>query len=103
MLCTACCCAAAANALLCCCRAVLPLPPLCCAVAAKGPAQRSVSIHNLRTVAPRYGDLLALLVYLTWLLHVEPGFEVAGNGYLGLNLYVAQFPILPPNNREGGR
>jgi hypothetical protein len=28
-----------------------------------------VSIHNLRTVAPRYGELLALLVYLTWLLH----------------------------------
>ncbi len=26
----------------------------------------SVSIHNLRTVAPRYGELLALLVYLTW-------------------------------------
>jgi hypothetical protein len=25
----------------------------------------SVSIHNLRTVAPRYGELLALLVYLT--------------------------------------
>jgi len=25
-----------------------------------------VSIHNLRTVAPRYGELLALLVYLTW-------------------------------------
>ncbi len=25
----------------------------------------SVSIHNLHTVAPRYGDLLALLVYLT--------------------------------------
>jgi len=24
-----------------------------------------VSIHNLRTVAPRYGELLALLVYLT--------------------------------------
>ncbi len=26
----------------------------------------SVSIHNLRTVAPRYGELLALLVHLTW-------------------------------------
>ncbi len=25
-----------------------------------------VTIHNLRTVAPRYGELLALLVYLTW-------------------------------------
>jgi hypothetical protein len=25
----------------------------------------SGSIHNLRTVAPRYGELLALLVYLT--------------------------------------
>ena len=25
----------------------------------------SVSIHNLRNVAPRYGELLALLVYLT--------------------------------------
>jgi len=31
-----------------------------------------VSIHNLRTVAPRYGELLALLVYLTWLLHWFP-------------------------------
>ncbi len=27
-----------------------------------------VTIHNLRTVAPCYGELLALLVYLTWLL-----------------------------------
>ena len=35
----------------------------------------SVSIHNLHTVAARYGELLALLVYLTWLLHVGPGFE----------------------------
>ena len=35
----------------------------------------SVIIHNLRTVAPHYGELLALLVYLTWLLHVGPGFE----------------------------
>jgi hypothetical protein len=37
----------------------------------------AISIHNLRTVtvAPRYGELLALLVYLTWLLHVGPGFE----------------------------
>ncbi len=26
----------------------------------------SVTIHNLRTVAPRYGELLALLVHLTW-------------------------------------
>ena len=26
-------------------------------------------------VASRYGELLALLVYLTWLLHVGPGFE----------------------------
>ncbi len=34
-----------------------------------------VSIHYLRTVAPCYGELLALLVYLTWLLHVGPGFE----------------------------
>jgi hypothetical protein len=40
-----------------------------------GGAQRDVSIHNLPTVAPRYGELLALLVYLTWLLHVGPGFE----------------------------
>ncbi len=37
--------------------------------------QDVVIIHNLRTVAPRYGELLALLVYLTWLLHVGPGFE----------------------------
>jgi len=29
----------------------------------------NVSVHNLRTVAPCYGELLALLVYLTWLLH----------------------------------
>ena len=36
---------------------------------------RRISIHNLRTVAPRYGELLALLVYLTWLLHVGLGFE----------------------------
>ncbi len=34
-----------------------------------------VSIHNLRTISPRYGELLALLVYLTWLLHVGLGFE----------------------------
>ena len=26
----------------------------------------SVTIHNLRTLAPCYGELLALLVYLTW-------------------------------------
>ena len=40
----------------------------------KGAAQCRwrVSIHNLRTVAPRYGELLALLVYLTWLLHWFP-------------------------------
>ncbi len=31
----------------------------------------SVSIHNLCTVAPRYGDLLALLVYLTLTLSRE--------------------------------
>ena len=35
----------------------------------------AVSIHNLRTVAPRYGELLALLVYLTWLLHRGLGFK----------------------------
>jgi len=35
----------------------------------------SVTIHNLCTVAPRYGELLALLVYLTWLLHAGPGIE----------------------------
>ena len=34
-----------------------------------------VTIHNLRTIAPGYGELLALPVYLTWLLHVGPGFE----------------------------
>ena len=38
-------------------------------------AMRGVSIHNLCTVAPRYGELLALLVFLTWLLHVGPRFE----------------------------
>ena len=32
----------------------------------------AVSIHNLRT---RYGELLALWVYLTWLLHVGLGLE----------------------------
>jgi hypothetical protein len=32
-------------------------------------------IHNQCTLAPTYGELLALLVYLTWLLHVGPGFE----------------------------
>ena len=35
----------------------------------------SVTIQKLCTVAPRYGELLALLVYLTWLLHVGSGFE----------------------------
>ncbi len=34
-----------------------------------------VTIQKLRTIAPRYGELLALLVYLTCLLHVGPGFE----------------------------
>jgi len=28
--------------------------------------QKGDSIHNLHTVAPHYGELLALLVYLTW-------------------------------------
>ena len=37
--------------------------------------QSCATIHNLRTVAPRYGELLVLLVYLTWFLHVGPGFE----------------------------
>jgi len=32
---------------------------------------RSVSIHNLRTIAPRYGELLALLVYLTPRIHLQ--------------------------------
>ncbi len=41
-------------------RARPPSSPLC--------RRDTVSIHNLRTVAPRYGELLALLVYLTWLL-----------------------------------
>ena len=34
--------------------------------------QKGDSIHNLHTVAPHYGELLALLVYLTWLLHWFP-------------------------------
>jgi hypothetical protein len=34
-----------------------------------------VSSHNVRTVAPCYGELLALLVIPTWLLHVGPGFK----------------------------
>jgi len=29
--------------------------------------------------------------------------EVAGNGYLGLNLYVAQCPILHTTQQQGGR
>jgi hypothetical protein len=32
-----------------------------------------VSIENERSVPYRYGELLALLVYLTWLLHEVPG------------------------------
>ncbi len=31
-----------------------------------------VCIHNLHTIAPHYRELLALLVYLTWLLHWFP-------------------------------
>ena len=46
-----------------------------------------VTIHNLRTVAPRYGELLALLVYLTqlpsrrrkWKLFVGRRWPVGGN------------------------
>jgi len=34
------------------------------------PAHCVGSIHNPRTVAPHYGELSALLVYLTWLLRV---------------------------------
>jgi hypothetical protein len=45
------------------------------AITSDGGRAIRVSIHNLRTIAPRYGELLALLVYLTWLLHVGPGFE----------------------------
>jgi len=29
-----------------------------------------VSIQNLHTIAPHYGERLTLMVYLTWLLHV---------------------------------
>ena len=29
-----------------------------------------VSIQNLRTIAPHYGEHLTLMVYLTWLLHI---------------------------------
>ncbi len=36
-----------------------------------------VSIHNVHTIAPRYGELLALLVIPTWLLHWFPRFEPA--------------------------
>jgi len=39
------------------------------------PSCSNVSIHNLHTVAPCYRELLALLVHLTWLLHVGQGFE----------------------------
>jgi hypothetical protein len=35
----------------------------------------TVNIHILRTVVLDYGELLALLVIPTWLLHVGPGFE----------------------------
>ena len=48
----------------------------------------SVSIHNLSTVAPRYRELLALLVYLTRPSSSAPGrhntrvgaFDVVGDG-----------------------
>ncbi len=36
-----------------------------------------MSIHNVRTVAPCYWELLALLVIPTWLLHWFPRFEPA--------------------------
>ncbi len=45
------------------------------AVGGGGGGVHPVTIYNLRTVAPHYGELLALLVYLTWLLHVGLGFE----------------------------
>ncbi len=45
------------------------------AVAAVAAVAAAVTIQKLRTVAPSYGELLALLVYLTWLLKVGPGFE----------------------------
>ena len=37
--------------------------------------QSGVSIQKLRTVVLDYGELLAQLVYLTWLLRGGPGFE----------------------------
>jgi hypothetical protein len=49
----------------------------------------SVSIHNLRTVAPRYGELLALLVYLT-----ELGESAESEGQM-------MPPDPPPRPREG--
>jgi hypothetical protein len=36
-----------------------------------------VSIHNIRTIAPCYKELLALLIIPTWLLHWFPRFEPA--------------------------
>jgi hypothetical protein len=38
-----------------------------------------VSSHNVHTVAPCYGELLALLVIPTWLLHWFPRFESLSN------------------------
>jgi hypothetical protein len=34
-----------------------------------------MSVEKIRSVPYRYGELLALLVYLTWLLHRGLGFE----------------------------
>ncbi len=39
----------------------------------------SVSSHNVRTNASCYGELLALLVIPTWLLHWFPMFESLSN------------------------
>jgi len=61
----------------------------------------SVSIQKIRSVPYGYGELLALLVYLTWLLHRGLGFESLVvpwrkiyHSQQGTNMYVAAPPYL---------
>jgi hypothetical protein len=56
------------------------LPPICMAISSTYTCvMGSVSSHNERTVAPCYGELLALLVIPTWLLHWFLRFESLSN------------------------
>ncbi len=62
--------------------------------------RQHVSIQKIRSVPYRYGELLALLVYLTWLLHRGPGFvslvvpwRKVYHSQRGTNMYVAA-PLL---------